>query len=116
MVQNKINGYIGRQKPAQKEILIKIRKIFLTNLKEPDEKFQWGVITFCKGKFYLAALKDKIHVGFSINGLNAEEKKLFEGKGKTMRHLKIFSVEDINKNKITKLIKLVDKKSKCPCC
>ena len=57
-----------------------------------------------------------MHVGFAITGLNKEEIDLFEGSGKTMRHIKIHSLEDIDEERLVKLIKLVDQKSICnPC-
>lgn len=111
-----IAAYIKKQKPQQREMLQKVRKIFLESLLESEEKIRWGVITYKGGKFYLAALKNKIHVGFSINGLNEKEIGLFEGTGKTMRHLKINSLKDINEEKLVKLIKMVDKKAVCKPC
>ena len=57
-----------------------------------------------------------MHVGFAINGLSKEEIGLFEGSGKTMRHIKIHSLDDIDTEKLVKLIKLVDKKAICKPC
>lgn len=73
-------------------------------------------MTFAADKFYIAALKDRVHVGFAITGLSKDEIGLFEGTGKTMRHIKIHSVKDINEKKLVQLIKLVDKKAKCKPC
>ena len=50
-------------------------------------------------------------MGFAITGLSKEETKVFEGSGKTARHIKIYSVNDIDEKKIMKLIKMVDKKA-----
>jgi hypothetical protein len=76
----------------------------------------WGAVTFAGGKFYIAAMKNRVHVGFTINGLNKEEISLFEGSGKTMRHIKISSLEDIDEKKLVNLIKMVDKKAICKPC
>ena len=73
----------------------------------------WGVITFAAGKFYIAAMKNRVHVGFAITGLNKDEISLFEGSGKTMRHIKIPTLEDIDQKKLVRLIELVDKKATC---
>jgi len=78
-----------------------------------EEKMRWGVITFAAGKFYIAAMKNRVHVGFAITGLNKDEINLFEGSGKTMRHIKIPTSEDIDQKKLVKLIELVDKKAIC---
>ena len=77
---------------------------------------RWGVATYAGGKFYLAAMKNRVHVGFAITGLNKEEISWFEGSGKTMRHIKIPTVEDIDETALVKLIKLVDKKATCKPC
>ena len=113
MCQEKINEYINKQESLQREILIKLRNIFVKTLKNPIEKIKWGVIVIGQDKFYLAAFKERIHIGFAINGLEKEEVKLFEGSGKTMRHIKIYSLKDIDDKKIVKLIKMVEEKANC---
>ena len=111
-----VNEYIEKQQSPQKEIIQKVRSIFLKTLLNTDEKLTWGVITFSGNRFYLAAMKNRVHVGFSINGLNKEEIGLFEGSGKTMRHIKINSLKDIDEEKLVQLIHLVDKKTTCTSC
>jgi len=111
-----VQEYIKKQKSPQKEIINKVRKIFLKTLKEPGERMAWGVIAYSHAKFYIAAMKSRVHVGFAIKGLTKKEIESFEGTGKTMRHIKIPTVKDINEKELTKLIKLVDKKAKCSSC
>jgi hypothetical protein len=111
-----VDEYIEKQKSPQKEILQRVRKIFLKTIPNCEEKKAWGVVAFQGGKFYIAAMKNRVHVGFAINGLNKEEIDLFEGSGKTMRHVKIHSLEDIDDERLIKLIKLVDKKAICSQC
>ena len=111
---SEVEAYIAKLKSPQKEIIEKVRKIFKKTLPSVEEKKMWGVIGFEDGKFYLGAIKDRVHVGFAITGLTKEQVGLFEGSGKTMRHIKIGSVQDIDEKKLVKLIKLVDKKAVCP--
>ena len=115
-MDKQVNEYIEKQSSLQKEIIQKVRKIFLKTLPNCEEKKGWGVIVFAGGKFYIGAIKNRVHVGFAINGLNEEVIGFFEGSGKTMRHIKIHSLEDIDEEKLVKLIKLVDKKSICNSC
>jgi hypothetical protein len=112
-MKNDADNYIEKQKSPQKEILKKLRIIFHKNLPNCQEKMMWGVITYNEGKFYIAAMKNRVHVGFAINGLSEKEIGYFEGTGKTMRHIKIPTLEDFDEKKLAKLIKLVDKKAKC---
>ena len=111
-----VSNYIEKQKSPQKEILYKVRNLFLKTLPGCEETMAWGVVTFKEGKFYLAAIKNRVHIGFAITGLSKEEIDLFEGSGKTMRHIKIHTLEDIDEKKIAKLIKLVEKKAVCKPC
>ena len=115
-MDRQVNEYIEKQKSPQKEILQKVRKIFQKTLPGCEEKKAWGVVAFSGGKFYIAAMKNRVHVGFAINGLSKEEMGLFEGSGKTMRHIKIHSLEDVDEEKLVKLIKMVDKKAICKSC
>ena len=112
-MDKKAEEYIEKQKSPQKEILKEVRKIFHETLPNCQEKMMWGVITYNEGKFYIAAMKNRVHVGFAISGLNEEEIGNFEGGGKTMRHIKIPKLEDIDEKKLMNLIKLVDKKAIC---
>jgi len=112
-VQKDVEVYINKQKSAQKEMLVRLRQIFIKVLPGCDERIAWGVIVFGKSKFYLAAIKDRVHVGFSIVGLSSDEVSLFEGSGKTMRHIKIHSFEDIDEKRLVDLIRLVDEKASC---
>ena len=111
-----MKGYIEKQKSPQKEILQKVREIFLETLPNPEEKMAWGVVTFGGGKFYIAAMKNRVHVGFAITGLSENEISMFEGSGKTMRHIKIPTLESIDKITLVKMIELVDKKAICKPC
>lgn len=108
--------YIERQRSPQKEILQEVRKIFQETLPNCVEKKAWGVITFAGGKFYLAAMKSRVHVGFAITGLNKDEVGLFEGNGKTMRHIKIPTLESIDRKRLVRLIRMVDEKAVCKPC
>lgn len=111
-----VEEYISKQKSPQKEIILKLRKIILSALSVKSQEMKWGVPVFSKGKIYLVALKDHVNIGFSINGLSKKEMDLFEGKGKTMRHIKVFYLKDIDEKQIIRLTKLVDKKSICSEC
>ena len=115
-MDKQVDAYIEKQKSPQKEIIQKVRTIFLKTLPHCEEKMMWGVIGFAGGKFYIAAMKTRVHVGFAITGLNKDEMGLFEGSGKTMRHIKIPSLEDVDEETLVKLIHLVDQKAVCKPC
>jgi hypothetical protein len=115
-MESQIEAYIQKQRSPQKEIILKVREIFQETLPTPKEKKAWGVITYAGGKFYLGAINDRVHVGFAISGLSPDEASLFEGNGKTMRHIKIRTLTDVDKDHLVELIKLVDTKASCKPC
>ena len=114
-MDKEVDGYIEKQNSPQKEILKRLRKIILKTLPNAGEEMKWGTPVFGGGKFYIVALKDHVNIGFAIEGLSEKEKALFEGKGKTMRHVKVNSLKDLDEKKLVGLLKLVDKKAKCEC-
>jgi len=111
-----VRKYIEKQRSPQKEILKRLRRLILKTLPGCEEKPAWGVVAFAGGKFYIAAIKDRVHVGFAINGLSKKEIALFEGGGKTMRHIKIHLLQDIDEKKMARLIKMVDNRAVCKPC
>ncbi len=111
MMSNKIEEYINKQKSPQKEVCQKLRAIILKTIPGAKEEMKWGVPAFADGKFYIVALKDHANLGFSIKGLTKEDMALFDGGGKTMKNIEVNNT-DIDENRITKLLKLVDKKAR----
>lgn len=112
-MDDEVETFIQKQISPQKEICQKLRKIILTTVPDINEQMMVGVPCYghtkdepC-GKFYIAALKDHVNLGFSLKGLTKEEQKSFEGSGKTMKHLKFYSLTDIDEKKVVRLLQLV---------
>jgi len=112
-VKDEVSEYVEKQCSPQKEILRRTRKLFLKTLPGCKEEMRWGVPVFADGKFYAAAVKKGVNVGFAVKGLSKSESALFEGGGKTMKHVKINSLDDFDEKKLEKLIKLVNEKAVC---
>ena len=110
-MDSKIDEYINKQASPQKELCIFLRKLIHRAIPGVSEDMKWGVPVFAGGKFYIGSFKDSVNLGFSITELDDSEIALFKGTGKTMRHIKIRSLEDIDNVKLVKLIKLVNEKS-----
>jgi uncharacterized protein YdhG (YjbR/CyaY superfamily) len=108
-MNNKVDNYIQKQKSPQKEICQELRKIVLKTFSDAKEEMKWGVPAFADGKFYIVALKDHVNLGFSIEGLSKDEIALFNGGGKTMKHIEISTMQDIDEKRIVKLLKMVGK-------
>jgi hypothetical protein len=104
-----VEEYIEKQKSPQKEICHELRTIILKTFPDIKEEMKMGVPWY-EGKYYIVALKDHVNLGFSLMGLSKKELKLFEGGGKTMKHIKFYSLKEIDEKKIIKLMKLIKKK------
>ena len=113
-MDGKIDQYIEKQKPKEKKLIQEARKLIFDTIPECEEFFQWGVLCYSKGKIYLAAMKDRIHIGFSIIDLSKEEIEMFEGSGKTARHIKISSLNELEEKNIAKYVEMVNKKAGIP--
>jgi hypothetical protein len=105
-MDNKISDYIENQKSPQKEICQRLREIILATFPNVREEMKYGV-PYYGNKYYIVALKTHVNLGFSIKDLTKDEIALFEGSGKTTRHIKINSFEDIDEKNIIKLLKIV---------
>jgi hypothetical protein len=103
-----VTDYIRKQKSPQKEICQHLREIILSTYPDIEEKI-WVGVPWYEGRYYIVALKNHVNLGFTIKGLSEKELELFEGKGKTMRHRKFYSVEDIDEKQIVTLLKVAEK-------
>jgi hypothetical protein len=103
-----VTDYIRKQKSPQKEICQHLREIILSTYPDIEEKL-WVGVPWYEGRYYIVALKNHVNLGFTIKGLSEKELELFEGKGKTMRHRKFYSVEDIDEKQIVTLLKVAEK-------
>jgi hypothetical protein len=108
-MSTEVEKYIKNQKSPQKEIVQKLRDTILKTLPEIKEEFEMGVPWY-EGKYYVVALRDHVNLGFSVKGLSEQEQALFEGKGKMMRHVKFYSLEDVDEARVAKLLRLVAEK------
>ncbi len=104
---NKIDDYIEKQPSPQKEVCRELRALIFRVFPGTDEEMKWGVPAFARGLFYIVALKDHVNLGFSTEGLSKDEIALFDGGGKTTKHIQITDVDGIDEARIVPLLKLV---------
>jgi hypothetical protein len=104
--------YFDKQKSSQREICQKLRQIILDTFPKIKEEMKWGVPAYGDGNYYIVALKDHVNLGFSLKGLPTEDMALFDGGGKTMKHIEISSLKNIDKKRIVSLLKLVKERQK----
>lgn len=105
----KVHAYIERLPSPQREICEKLRVIILNTFPDIEETLKNGVPWY-EDKYYLVGLKDHVNIGFSIKGLSSEEMRVFEGKGKVARHIKVYTPDDIDEDAIVRYLNMVKEK------
>ncbi len=106
----KIKEYLEKQSPDRRKIMERLREILIESIPSLKEKMEYGVMCY-DDLYYIANLPKQVNMGFSIIGLAPEEVKLFQGGGKTMRHLKFENIDSIDEEELVKVINLVRDKA-----
>jgi len=109
-MEPKIQQFLAKLPDDKRENAMKVRDIILAASPEVTETIKWRQLTFISGKVNLAfvytyAGVDYINLGFLKATALTDPKKLFEGSGKGMRHIKIRSAKDIPAAQIKKWVK-----------
>ncbi len=104
-MDEQVEQYIERQRSPQKEIVRRLRKIILRTFPDIKEEMKMGVPWY-EGKLHVVALRSHVNLGFCLKGLSEKEKRLLEGSGRTMRHIKIHSLKDIDDKKVEELLRM----------
>jgi putative endonuclease len=102
----KVQQYLEKIPPPQKEICLKLREIILHAFPEIKESLKRGVPVFDDGRFEIRVQKNQANLGFSVAGLTKKQLAIFEGSGKTMRRISIRTIDDVDEKKLLKLLKM----------
>lgn len=112
MNNKQITEYINNSPKEQKEIMEAIRSLVHKNVANVSEEFKWDRPIFkLEKKFaYLQANKNHVNLGFykGLEKLN-DPQKLLEGTGKTMRHIKLRKVSDIDSELLSEWFSVASK-------
>ncbi|SIQ32793.1 DUF1801 domain-containing protein [Maribacter ulvicola] len=104
-----VNGYIENSTDNNKEVLNVLRALIYELVPSVNEQYKWSRPVYATEKdfCYLKTTKKAVTLGFFEFGKIKTNCHLIEGTGKTMRHIKIKNVEEIEKFDINKMIKEV---------
>lgn len=100
-MNEQVTEYIKNASKEQKEIMEIIRSLIHENGRNVTEEFKWSrpIFKSTKDFAYLQANKNHVNLGFYQDFEKLDDPKgLLEGTGKTMRHIKIKSAADIDKD------------------
>jgi hypothetical protein len=105
----KVQKFVMNLPAGKRELALQVRDIFLS-VDGVTEAIKWNQLTFIIGKanfafIYTYPQTDYINVGFFKATQLSDPKKLFEGTGKGMRHIKIATAKDIPATQVKKWVK-----------
>ena len=94
-----VTDYINNAPGEQKEIMNTLRTLIHQTVENVTEEFNWSrpIFKLDKDFAYLQSNKNHVNLGFYIGFQKLNDpKSLLEGTGKTMRHIKLRTVKDID--------------------
>lgn len=111
-MEPKIQQFLVALPEQKRNLAVQVRDIILTSSPAISEVIKWRQLTFISGKkdiafIYTYSSVDYINLGFMQATSLTDPKKLFEGTGKGMRHIKIRTAKDIPALQIKKWVKEV---------
>lgn len=91
-----ITAYINKAPEEQIKTLELLRKLIHTTVPDVSEKIKWGIPVFAKTKdfAYLRFSKKHCTLGFYNIDKIEDPDNLLEGKGNTLKHIKIKNATD----------------------
>jgi len=110
MMNHQVTAYINNVSKEQKEIMEAIRNLIHQHVENVTEEFKWSrpIFKSTKDFAYLQANKHHVNLGF-YSGFEKlhDPDGILEGTGKTMRHIKLRSISDINSELLSEWFKVL---------
>lgn len=102
-MNKQVSEYIEQAPGGQKEIMKAIRSLVHQHVSGVAEEFKWGRPIFRREKpfAYLQANKNHVNLGFYSGFEKLDDPDgLLEGTGKTMRHVKLRTLADVDSKRL----------------
>ena len=108
-MNQEVTTYIENSAEDHKAILTELRKLIFFIVPNVDEQFKWSRPVYAMNKdfCYLKTTKKYVTIGFFEFNKIETNKDLIEGTGKSMRHIKLSNVKEIEDFQLSKIIEEV---------
>jgi len=108
-MNKEVTKYIKNAFDNQQEVLTELRKLILSVAPNANEQFKWSrpVYGIEKDFCYLKTNKKNVTLGFFEFDKIITNNHLIEGTGKSMRHVKLTNIEEIDDFQIKNMIEEV---------
>jgi hypothetical protein len=106
--RSKVEAYVRQQSPAHQKTINRLRTIVKGAVPELTEQMRWlqvGYLISRKDVCGIYASSDHVNLSFTEGATLKDPKKLLEGTGKGIRHIKIAQVEDVGEATIKGYVK-----------
>ncbi|WP_109301220.1 DUF1801 domain-containing protein [Aquimarina sp. AU474] len=105
-MNQEVTTYIENSEENNKGILHKLRELIFALIPNVKEQFKWNRPVYANDKdfCYLRTTKKAVTLGFFEFDKVKTNSHLIEGTGKSMRHIKIKNVDEIEEFEIKKMI------------
>jgi hypothetical protein len=108
-----IDGFFKKQPQSLRSVLAELRKIIESEVPDAESSIKWGNPFFTlNGKMMVALSSHKAHVNLILAGppnAFADPHGRLTGEGKTGRHLKLASLEELPRNEVRGWVKTAAK-------
>lgn len=102
-----VDAFVKKIEPGQRALVEALRKLVKTQAPELQEAIKWGNVVWV-GKedvCWILVYSDHVDFGFFKGAQLKDPKKLLEGTGKGLRHIKVYSRADIKEKEYAALLK-----------
>ena len=71
IMDDRVKQYVDKQDELEKTLFKELRDLLMKTIPDCHEEFSWGVPVYDKGKFYIAAMKERTQLSFCpVHSLN----------------------------------------------
>ncbi len=100
------DALVKEQTPGLRAIFGRLRKFVKREAPELDEQVKWGGICWVgRGVVcYAHPLEDRVDFGFFKGVMLKDPKRILEGDGKFLRHVKVRKLADIRENELAGML------------
>ncbi len=108
-MNQEVNNYIKNSAENHKVILSELRKLIFAKAPNTTEQFKWSRPVYALEKDFCYLKTTKKHVTFGFFEFNKIQtnQHLIQGTGKSMRHIKLSQVSEIEEFQVGKMIEEV---------
>jgi hypothetical protein len=108
-----IDGFFSKHKGPLRAVLVELRKIIESTVPDAESSIKWGNPFYTlNGKMMIAMSAHKAHVNLILAGppnAFADPHKRLTGEGKTGRHLKLTSLDELPRDEVRGWVKTAAK-------